>query len=135
MKYAEKAEKLARTAHRKQFRRDGVTPYIVHPERVAKRLRGASDFVLAAAWLHDVVEDTDLTIEEISQQGFPVEITAAVDLLTKRTGQSRDDYLNAVRGNEIARKVKIADIIDNLSDDPTPAQMLKCARGLVWLLE
>jgi hypothetical protein len=56
------AEQIARKAHVNQFRRDGVTPYITHPEAVVKKLGTESDDVLAVAWLHDVLEDTCVTV-------------------------------------------------------------------------
>jgi (p)ppGpp synthase/HD superfamily hydrolase len=134
MSITELAESIARSAHDGQFRRDGVTPYITHPEAVAFRLRMEQPKVVAAAWLHDVLEDTDESCLSLATAGVPNEIILAVDALTKTEGISYDDYLDGVRANWIARKVKVADMLHNLSSNPTDRQILKYARGLVKLL-
>lgn len=131
----EKAEAIARWAHYGQFRRDGVTPYIKHPESVARRLQGDWDSVTAVAWLHDVIEDTAETVESLTVLGLPHHIIESVQALTKKEGQSYHDYLTGVKGNETARKVKIADMLDNLSDSPTKKQIVKYAKGLLFLLD
>ena len=128
------AEQIARRAHANQFRRDGVTPYIAHIEAVVKRLAGENDDVIAAAWLHDVIEDTCLIPETLRQAGIPDRVVNAVIRLTKTGARSYDFYLEGVKENEIARKVKVADMLHNLSDEPTKKQILKYAQGLVALL-
>jgi len=129
------AEHIARKAHANQFRRDRVTPYITHPEAVVKKLAAEVDFVRAAGWLHDVLEDTDVTQAALLHFGVPNPVVDAVALLTKTGDCSYEAYLEGVRENEIARRVKIADMLHNLSDSPTQKQILKYARGLVFLLE
>jgi (p)ppGpp synthase/HD superfamily hydrolase len=141
---SELAEQIARRAHANQFRRDGVTPYIVHPEAVVKKLAGlgnifmvhnsSDDDVKAAAWLHDVLEDTVLTATTLLDSGIPKHVVDAVVRLTKRGDTSYDFYLAGVRDNEIARKVKVADMLANLGDTPTRNQVVKYARGLLVLL-
>lgn len=128
------AEQIATRAHANQFRRDGVTPYITHPEAVVKKLAAESDDVKAAAWLHDVLEDTCLTATTLLDSGIPKQVVDAVVRLTKTSGHSYNFYLEGVRENEIARKVKVADMLHNLSDAPTRNQILKYARGLLALL-
>ena len=124
---------IAVAAHKGQFRRDGVTPYIEHPKAVAEKLASESDAVRAAAWLHDVLEDTPVTTDGLRDAGISSEVIEAVELLTKREGVGYTHYLARVRGNEIARKVKIADMLHNLSDGPTERQIVKYAKGLLYL--
>ena len=126
------AEKVAREAHSGQYRRDGITPYITHPERIVSRLPG--DFeAQAVAWLHDVLEDTDVSDEALREAGLPKNIVAAVQALTKTSGIDYYDYLGNVRRNDLARKVKIQDMLDNLSESPTEKQIVKYAKGFLVL--
>lgn len=121
---------LAARAHAGQVDKVGA-PYIEHPGRVAghvARHAAAEDLeaARAVAWLHDVVEDTPVTLTELTQQ-FPPEIVAAVDAITKRAGEDREAYYQRVRTNRIARTVKHADLDDNT--DPTrTAQLDPAAR-------
>lgn len=128
------AELLATLFHKNQFRRDGVTEYITHPAAVAKRLSGESKNVIATAWLHDVLENTGLTKKMLIDVKMPEDVIEAVDCLTKRSSESYEHYLKNVRKNKIALKVKIADMLHNLSDTPTKKQIIKYARGLLTLL-
>lgn len=127
------AESLARKAHEGHFRRDGVTPYITHPEAVAKSLFGESDDVIAAAWLHDVLEDTDVTQDALKKAGIPWWVIDSVWLLTRDEGESYDEYLHWIMQDEIARKVKVADIKHNLSDAPSEKQIVKYQKALSLL--
>lgn len=126
------AEKIARQAHHGQFRRDGVRPYIVHPEAVASRVE--TDHQKAVAWLHDVLEDTATTAEDLRAAAIPENIIEAVQLLTKSPNIPYADYLAKVRANELAKAVKVADMLSNLADTPTEKQILKYAKGLQILL-
>lgn len=127
------AENIARQAHAGQFRRDGVTPCITHPEAIVARLKakGGTDEELATAWLHDVLEDAK---EPLDFRGLPSCVVTAVCLLTKRVYEEYDSYLATLKSNELARKVKIQDILHNLSDGPTKAQVLKYCKALTFLL-
>lgn len=132
------AKKIAFEAHKNQFRRDGVTPYFSHVEAVAKTLEdeGASDEVVAAGVLHDYLEDRpDYSCFTLRDLGIPNKVIAAVIVLTKVDGEPYEDYLAQVKGNEIARQVKIADMKHNLSDQPTPKQIEKYTKGLKFLLD
>lgn len=106
----EQAEHIAREAHVDQVDKAGH-PYIEHPERVAARVKG-DDVLEAIAWLHDVVEDTTVSLADL-QELFPLGVTEAVDAITKRAGESRLEYYARVRSNPLALKVKTADIDDN----------------------
>lgn len=128
------AAKIAKSAHNGQYRRDGITPYVRHPENVAARLRGDST-AEAVGWLHDVLEDTGETSQSLRAQGIPEEVIACVEKLTKKEGIDYELYLASIRRDPIARKVKIADMLSNLSDNPTEKQIVKYSKGLLILLE
>lgn len=105
-----KAYEVARTAHRGQFDKAGVD-YIEHPKTVASFVKTEEE--KAVAYLHDVLEDTSLTIEDLERFGFPKVVLHAVDVLTKRRGQSYQIYLEEVKKNNLARVVKLADLKHN----------------------
>lgn len=108
------AEKVARTAHEGQYRNDGIEPYANHPRRVAGRFQHPT--YQAVAWLHDVVEDTDMTLKDLRERGFSEEIVEAVDAITHKEDQDYLGYILEVRRNLIAKSVKMADIHDNMTD-------------------
>ena len=134
----EAAKRLATQMHAGQTDKAGL-PYITHPERVAARLTTPEGQVVG--WLHDTVEDTALTLSEI-EAAFGAETAAAVDAISRRAGESWDDYLDRVKQNPVARKVKISDLIDNSNLSRTPHVTLrdvmrqaKYNRALKMLLE
>lgn len=112
----EDAIAFAAQQHKGQFDKAGQ-PYILHPLRVMANLgRQASQSERSAAMLHDVVEDCDVSLQQLRELGFAEEVVAAVDALTKRPDEA-DDYRRAIRRvarDPIARRVKIADLTDNL---------------------
>ncbi|WP_367871164.1 hypothetical protein [Luteolibacter sp. Populi] len=132
--FVPRAAAIAHEAHAGQFRRDGVTPYILHPQAVAARVAG-DPLAEALAWLHDTFEDTSATPELLREQGIPNEVIIGVSMLTKPEGADYEEYLRAIKANPLAKKVKIADMLSNLSDQPSEKQILKYAKGLVILLE
>lgn len=89
----------------------GGAPYIFHPLRVAMAMSTEEERI--AAVLHDVVEDTEVTLSEVEAE-FGADVAAAVDALTKRDGEEYQAYLERVGANPIARRVKMADLTDNL---------------------
>jgi (p)ppGpp synthase/HD superfamily hydrolase len=102
---------LAVQAHRGQ--RDKVgQPYILHPLRMMARLQGEAERM--AAVLHDVVEDTPHTLDELRQLGYPEEVVRAVDCLTRRPKESYEQFIERVKTNAVARRVKLADLEDNM---------------------
>lgn len=123
------AENIAREWHASQFRRDGVTPYITHPEAVAAKMGSVDEKIVA--WLHDVFEDTDAPLRLL--WNFPRPIRSAVRALTKRPHESYTDYLSQVREYPLARAVKLADIEHNLSCEPTKAQIQKYKKAIAYL--
>lgn len=127
------ASVFAAKAHDGQKRRDGQTAYIMHPQAVAYKLRHEADEVVMTAWLHDVLEDTAETPETMRAAGIPERVIEAVRVLTKTDGVSYREYLERVKADEIARKVKVADMLHNLSDAPSERQIVKYAKGLLVL--
>lgn len=105
-----KAHEVAKKAHFEQIDRAGID-YIKHPETVASFV--ATDEEKAVAYLHDVIEDTSLTLLDLKKEGFSKNIIEAVDILTKKKGQDYQSYLNLVKKNELARVVKLADLRHN----------------------
>ena len=116
----ERAIEIAARVHAGQRDKAGE-PYILHPLRVMLSLGGAYERM--AAVLHDVVEDTPVTLEDLAREGFPPEVLEAVDALTKRNGERRLDAAARAVRNPIARAVKLADLKDNMDlsrlPDPT----------------
>ncbi len=82
---------------------------------------------ICVALLHDVIEDSDITADDLLKEGVPEHIVAAVSLLTKPKyiEMTYKKYLVEVKANELARRVKIADMLSNLADDPTDDQIKK----------
>lgn len=123
------AERIATEAHEGQFRRGGVIPYIEHPRAVAGRVGDDLD-AQVVAWLHDVLEDSEVPAEQLREQGIPEHCIAAVTLLTKTRETNYEQYLEGLAQSPLATKVKIADMISNLADNPTNKQLKKYAKGL-----
>jgi (p)ppGpp synthase/HD superfamily hydrolase len=133
---------LAEAAHRGQVDKGGL-PYILHPEAVAASLPEVEEFqrlegpdralAVAAAWLHDTVEDTDVTSETLREAGFPDRLVHIVDLLTHRPHEPRTDYYVRVASDPVALAVKVADVLHNgsverlanISDERTRQRLMK----------
>ena len=111
MSTLERAIAIAAEGHAGQFDKAGQ-PYILHPIRVMLRVSGASERI--AAILHDVVEDTPVTLDQLAKEGFSREVVDAVDALTKRRGENRIDAAKRAAANPIARVVKLADNAENM---------------------
>ncbi len=126
-----KAEIVARKAHEGQYRRDGVTPYIKHVEAVVSRVSTPQEKIVA--WLHDVIEDTNVTKEDLLDMGFDGQIVKAVVLLTKTEGYDLQKYLEAIKANPLAKMVKVADMRSNLADSPTKKQIERYSNGILYL--
>ncbi|MCT1448713.1 HD domain-containing protein [Brevibacterium casei] len=131
-----RAEAVAREAHRGQVDKAGLD-YIDHPRRVAANARAAlvavdlgddeSTAVVAAAWLHDVVEDTSVTEDDL-RGDFPAGVVDAVIAVTKRSGEDVEDYFARVRANPLAVRVKTADLADN-TDPARQARLDEATRA------
>jgi (p)ppGpp synthase/HD superfamily hydrolase len=107
-----RASQLAHMAHDGQRDKIGY-PYIRHVRQVAERLADPRDKALA--WLHDVVEDTDVTLDDLRALNFPADLVAEVDAITHRAHEPRGDYYARIRraGDRVVR-VKLADVDDNM---------------------
>ena len=108
----ERAIKIAVDAHLGQKDKAGA-PYILHPLRVMADVEGEPEKIVAI--LHDVVEDSSITIEDLKTEGYVDEICAGVKALTKSDGETYEGYLRRVKNNTIARHVKLADLKDNMN--------------------
>jgi GTP diphosphokinase / guanosine-3',5'-bis(diphosphate) 3'-diphosphatase len=124
-----KALAFATEKHKGQKRKGGA-PYILHPIRVSQSVEGDSAKIVAL--LHDVLEDTPTTIDEIKH--FGDDVVDAVVAITHKQGESYVEYIERVKLNTIATQVKIADIADNLNDLPSEHATLKMAKALDTLL-
>ena len=116
----ERAIAIAASAHAGQVDKAGQ-PYILHPLRVLLQVSGLHERM--AAVLHDVVEDTDLTLEDLAGEGFPEDVIEALEALTKREGETRIQAAERAAAHPVARVVKMADVTDNmdLSRIPQPS--------------
>ncbi|MEW5511999.1 GTP pyrophosphokinase [Pseudomonas asiatica] len=91
----------------------GGKPYILHPLRLMARLD--DPISQCVALLHDVIEDSDTTAEDLRADGFPESVVTAVDVLTRRRGENYQAFIERVRVHPLASKVKLLDIEDNLN--------------------
>ena len=105
------AERIAVKAHKGQKDKSGED-YVFHPIRVAEKCKSINAKVVAL--LHDTIEDTDVTVEYLRNEGFAEEIISAVLSVTKQEGESYEDFVHRASENPIGREVKIADLEDNM---------------------
>ena len=119
-----KAMKLAYAAHQGQTDHAGV-PYIFHPYHVAEQMN--DEYSCCAALLHDVIEDTSVSLISLAL-AFPAEVVRAVELLTHEEDVSYEDYIRQIKTNPIAVKVKLADLEHNYTDNKYGWTSVKTAR-------
>lgn len=121
MSTIERAIAIASAAHAGQLDKAGQ-PYIFHPLRVMFRVSSAHAQI--AAVLHDVVEDSSVTLEQLAQQGFAPEVLQAIHALTKLPGETRLQAAQRAAADPVAREVKLADNAENmdLSRIPNPSE-------------
>ena len=105
-----KAMKLCFLAHKEQVDKTGI-PYVFHPFHLAEQMEDEATTVVAL--LHDVVEDTPYTIDDLAAMGFGEDILGALQLLTHEEGVPYMEYVAAIKPNPIARAVKLADLRHN----------------------
>ena len=110
----DRAIAIAAEAHTGQKDKTGIS-YILHPIRLMIQMD--SEEAMIAAVLHDVVEDSVWTLDDLRREGFSDEVLNAVDCLTHREGEGEDywDYIKRAGSDPIAIKVKLADLFDNLN--------------------
>lgn len=105
------AEEIATRAHEGQLDKAGV-PYIYHPRTVSSYC--SSMYGKIVGWLHDVIEDTDVAIEDLREKGFDEFLLEALDCVTKpKEGYNEEAYYERIKGNELAKEVKLADLKHN----------------------
>ena len=107
----QRAMRISYDAHINQFDKCGV-PYVFHPLHVAESM--TDEVSCCAALLHDVVEDTSVTLADLSAAGMPVAVTVAVALLTRAEDADYLDYVRAIGQNPVARAVKLSDLEHNM---------------------
>lgn len=105
-----KALKLCFEAHKEQEDKSGM-PYVFHPFHLAEQMGDENTTVVAL--LHDVVEDTDNTLDDLRELGFGENVLEALKLLTHDDGVDYMEYVQAIKGNPIAKEVKLADLRHN----------------------
>ena len=113
MIYTEKTKKamqLCFEAHKDQLDKSGL-PYVFHPFHLAEQMKDETTTVVAL--LHDVVEDTDITLNDIAKEGFGDEVVQALSLLTHEDEVQYMDYVAKIKDNPIAKTVKLADLAHN----------------------
>jgi guanosine-3',5'-bis(diphosphate) 3'-pyrophosphohydrolase len=148
-----KALIFAEKAHSGQFRRDGK-PYFTHVEAVANKVlmdwfqlipyeaqvhwNKHKDHVVAAAALHDVIEDCGITKEQLLEEGFSVMTVEIVDALSKRSGETYFDFIMRIHNGGAFRvgmvAVKLADLAHNISDNPKKGSLLDKYRLAEYIL-
>lgn len=126
----EHAISLAVDAHKGQLDKAGK-PYILHPLRVMFRLSGETEQIVGI--LHDVVEDSDITLDDLRRMGYSDEVVTALDHVTRRDSETYDEFVQRSRQHPVARRVKLADLEDNmdmrrLSASPTRQDLQRVAR-------
>ena len=109
------AMNLAYDMHEGVYDKAGL-PYIFHPYHLAEQM-GDDEYAIVVALLHDVVEDTDMTFEELEDYGYPEPVITALKLLTINETNKNDylgSYIHNIKKNELAKKVKLADLQHNM---------------------
>lgn len=110
MSTLERAIAIAAKAHAGQVDKAGA-PYMLHPLRVMLRLESADARIVGV--LHDVVEDSDTTLEDLRAEGFSEAVLAGLEAVTKRLGEGYMDFVRRAAADPIGRLVKVADLVDN----------------------
>lgn len=134
-----KAMKLCFHAHKDQTDKSGI-PYVFHPIHLAEQMTDEDTTVVAL--LHDVVEDTDYTIDDLAAMGFNHRVIAAIQLMTHAEGVPYMDYVAKIKDNPIAKAVKLADLAHNsditrmdVVDEKAKARVEKYAKAIQFLNE
>lgn len=114
------AAKLCMEGHKGQLRKGG-DPYWTHPFRVASGFEPNSDEAVVA-FLHDLLEDTTITVERLREEGLTPTQEDALIALSRNPGEKYFDYINRVKGNPLAITIKLADLEDNTPGAPSGMQ-------------
>ena len=133
MNTVEKAKQIAEEIHRSQTRRDGE-PYITHPEWVAAQFK--HDDFKAVAWLHDTIEDGGLhALWLMLKHNIPWRIIESVILISRLSNEPWMQYIKRLRRDEYARRVKLMDLVHNVTDAPGEQARARYRDAMAYLLE
>lgn len=102
---------IAAQAHQEQRDKAGA-PYILHPLRMMAHMSSEPEMIVAV--LHDLIEDTEWTLDQLRAEGFSADVLTAIECVTRREDESYAAFVERARGNELARSVKLADLEDNM---------------------
>lgn len=105
-----KALRISFNAHKNQIDKSGM-PYVYHPFHLAEQM--SDEYTTCVALLHDVVEDTDITIDDIKNEGFPKDVIDAIALMTHDNDVPYLEYVAMIKKDPIAAAVKLADLRHN----------------------
>jgi (p)ppGpp synthase/HD superfamily hydrolase len=129
MSTLERAIQIAAEAHAGQVDKAGA-PYILHPLRVMFRVESYEERIVAV--LHDVVEDSRWTLDDLRAEGFSDAVVNSVDALTRRTNESYMEFVRRAGRDPAGRRVKLADLADNSDisrlSSPTDADVARLER-------
>ena len=120
MNQLELAIEVALRAHAGQQDKSGG-PYILHPLHLMMQMDREEAQITAV--LHDVVEDSSVTLADLAELGFSPAVLTAVDLLTHKKGQPYADYIQELKHNDLARQVKLADLTHNMDMERLPSPL------------
>ena len=109
--YLERAIELATEHHEGQTDKAGK-PYIEHPLRLMNQVESEDEKIVAV--LHDIVEDTDMSLDDLRDEGFSEEVLSAIECVTKQDDEDYDSFIERISFNPLAVKVKLADLEDNM---------------------
>jgi len=112
MDIIEKSLEIALKAYSGQRDKAGKT-YILHPLRIMSKME--TEYEMSVALLHDVIEDSNYSADDLLKEGIPPEVVEAVQLLSKVSGETYDQFIDRIVDNSLASKVKLADIEDNIN--------------------
>ena len=136
-KMTKRALKLCFQAHKDQTDKNGM-PYVFHPFHLAEQM--ANEREVTVALLHDVIEDTPYTLDNLIDMGFDQNVVDAIELMTHDAGIPYMEYIATIKTNAIARKVKLADLRHNSDltrfdsvDEGARARVEKYARAIELL--
>lgn len=137
-KLTKMAMRLCFEKHKNRIDKSGV-PYVFHPFHVAESM--SDEYTTCTALLHDIVEDTDTTLDDLKNMGFPDEVVEAVGAMTHYPDVPYMEYIEKLKPNRIARAVKISDLMHNCDlsrndeitdEDIIRTEKYKRALALLW---
>jgi (p)ppGpp synthase/HD superfamily hydrolase len=107
----ERAIELAVEHHKGQVDKAGK-PYILHPLRLMMSVDNDDEKIVAV--MHDIVEDTDITLDDLKNEGFSEQVISAIECVTKKKGEDYNSFIKRISRNRLATRVKLADLEDNM---------------------